>query len=74
LQPFLKIGEKVVLWRGNHIVHHTKIGSHTFITSHVVISGGVSIGESSFLGVNSTVIDHINVEPKSFIKANQLVI
>ena len=69
----MSVGDNVVMWSGNHIGHHSKIGSHAFITSHVVISGGVSIGESSFLGVNSTVIDHINIEPKSFIKANQLV-
>ena len=39
IQPFVKIGDDVVLWSGNHIGHHAEIGDHCFISSHVVISG-----------------------------------
>jgi acetyltransferase-like isoleucine patch superfamily enzyme len=41
VQPFVKIGNNVTLWSGNHIGHHSVIGDNTFITSHVVISGGL---------------------------------
>ena len=40
IQAFVEIGNNVVLWSGNHIGHHSKINDHTFITSHVVVSGG----------------------------------
>lgn len=70
IQPFVEIGDNVVLWSGNHVGHHTRIGSHCFIASHVVIAGGVNIGEGVFLGVNSTLLDGINVGDRSFLGAS----
>src|SRR5438067_3703568 len=57
IQPYVEIGNNVVLWSGNHIGHGTVIKDHVMITSHVVISGCCTIGEFSFLGVNATVRD-----------------
>jgi sugar O-acyltransferase (sialic acid O-acetyltransferase NeuD family) len=61
LQPFVKVGDNVVLWSGNHIGHHSTIGNNCFISSHVVISGFVTIGENCFLGVNSTIANNISI-------------
>jgi len=44
IQPFVKIGNNVIIWSGDHIGHHTTIEDHCFITSHVVISGNVNVG------------------------------
>jgi len=57
IQPFVNIGNDVVLWSGNHIGHHTTIKDHVTITSHVVISGCCTIEEYCFFGVNSTLRD-----------------
>src|ERR1044071_5831052 len=35
IQPFVKIGNNVTLWSGNHIGHHSTIRDNVFITSHV---------------------------------------
>ena len=64
IQPFATIGNNVTLWSGNHIGHHSTIHDHCFIASHVVISGGVEINESCFIGVNATLRDHIKVGRK----------
>lgn len=74
IQPFVKIGNNVTLWSGNHIGHHSVIADHTFIASHVVISGGVSIGEQCFIGVNATLRDHIDVGDRSVIGAGVLLL
>ncbi|HEY7328590.1 MAG TPA: acetyltransferase [Gemmataceae bacterium] len=55
VQPFVTLGNNVVLWSGNHIGHHSTIEDNCFISSHVVISGYARIGANSFLGVNSCV-------------------
>ena len=55
VQPFVILGNNVVLWSGNHIGHHSTIGDNCFISSHVVLSGFVKVGENSFLGVNAAV-------------------
>ena len=73
IQPFVKIGNNVVLWSGNHIGHNSIIKDHCFLSSHVVISGFCDIGEYSFLGVNSTVINNINIGSDCFIGAGALI-
>jgi sugar O-acyltransferase (sialic acid O-acetyltransferase NeuD family) len=73
IQPFVKIGNNVVLWSGNHIGHNSIIQDHCFLSSHVVISGFCDVGEYSFLGVNSTVINNINIGCDCFIGAGALI-
>lgn len=61
VQPFVKVGNNVVMWSGNHIGHHSTIGDNCFISSHVVISGFVEVGENCFLGVNSTIVNNVKI-------------
>jgi sugar O-acyltransferase (sialic acid O-acetyltransferase NeuD family) len=74
IQPFVKIGDNVVLWSGNHIGHHAVIEDNAFLASHVVISGGVRIGKNSFVGVNATIRDQITVGARCVLGAGALVI
>ena len=67
IQPFVKIGNNVVLWSGNHIGHHSIIQNNCFVSSHVVISGFCNIGESSFLGVNCTLADNVALGKDNWI-------
>ncbi len=61
IQPFVTIGDDVVIWSGNHIGHHSVVRDHAFITSHVVVSGHSVIGANSFLGVNATIKDQVTL-------------
>jgi len=70
VQPFVKIGNNVVLWSGNHIGHHSVVRDNCFIASHVVISGFCDIGEYSFLGVNATLANNITVGKDNWIGPN----
>jgi sugar O-acyltransferase (sialic acid O-acetyltransferase NeuD family) len=74
IQPFVRIGDNVTLWSGNHIGHHAVIEDNVFISSHVVISGGVRVGANSFLGVNATVGDHVILAPYTMLGAGALVV
>lgn len=74
VQPFVHVGDDVVLWSGNHIGHHSNIGSHCFVSSHVVVSGFVNIGESCFLGVNASIANNVNVGSRCVLGAGSLVI
>jgi len=74
IQPFVKIGNNITLWSGNHIGHHSVIHDHTFIASHVVVSGGVEIGEQCFIGVNATLRDHIKIGDRCVIGAGALLL
>lgn len=73
IQPFVKVGDNVTLWSGNHLGHHSIIEDNCFITSHVVISGGVTVGSGSFVGVNATFRDHINIGKQCVVGAGAYV-
>lgn len=61
VQPFVAVGDNVVMWSGNHIGHHSRIGNNCFISSHVVLSGFCNVGDNCFLGVNSTISNNVTI-------------
>lgn len=73
IQPFVKIGDNVTLWSGNHIGHHSTIESHNFISSHVVISGHCTIKSNCFLGVNATIHNNITIEKETLVAAGAII-
>jgi sugar O-acyltransferase (sialic acid O-acetyltransferase NeuD family) len=74
IQPFVAIGDNVILWSGNHIGHHSIIKNNCFIASHVVISGHCEIGENCFFGVNSTVGNQVIIGKDCLIGAGALIL
>src|SRR5579864_7289037 len=74
LQPFVRIGNDVIIWSGNHIGHDSAIGDHCFIASHAVISGNVKIGSHCFIGVNATFRDGITVGSECVIGAGAVIL
>ena len=73
IQPFVRIGDDVTLWSGNHIGHDSVIRSHCFITSHVVVSGNCDVGAYSFLGVNSTIVNSVRVAERTLVGAGAVI-
>jgi sugar O-acyltransferase (sialic acid O-acetyltransferase NeuD family) len=73
IQPFVKIGNNVTLWSGNHIGHHTVIHDHNFLSSQVVISGKCELKSNSFFGVNSTIAHEVIVESENIIGAGAII-
>ncbi len=67
IQPFVKIGNNVTLWSGNHIGHHSVIDDHNFISSHVVISGHCHVKSFCFLGVNASVGHQVTIAAENLI-------
>mgnify|MGYP006416865381 CR=1 FL=1 len=67
IQPTVKIGNNVMIWSGNHLGHGCEIKDHTYLSSHICISGHTVIGERCFIGVNSTFKDFINIGDRVFV-------
>jgi sugar O-acyltransferase (sialic acid O-acetyltransferase NeuD family) len=74
LQPFVQIGNNVVLGCGNHIGHHTIIKDHCFLAAQVTIAGHVTVEPYCFFGVNSTVGDDVTVAEGCVIGAGALIL
>lgn len=73
IQPFVRIGNNVTLWSGNHIGHDSVIEDHCFLASQVVVSGRVRIGSYCFIGVNATLRNGINIAPHSLLGAGAVI-
>ena len=73
IQPWVEIGNNVIIWSGNHIGHHSTIKDHCFITSHVVISGHCLIEPNCYLGVNSTLRDGIKLAKGTVLGAGAII-
>lgn len=70
IQPFVVLGSGVILWSGNHVGHHSSVEDGVFVSSQVVISGHCSIGERTFLGVNSSVANNVVVGRSNWVLPN----
>lgn len=73
IQPYVKIGNNVTLWSGNHIGHHSIIEDHNFISSHVVISGFCVVNSFCFIGVNATIAHKVRIASASLIGAGATI-
>lgn len=73
IQPFVKIGDDVTLWSGNHIGHDSIIEDHCFLASHIVVSGFAHIKPYCFLGVNATLRDGITIAPETLVGAGAII-
>ena len=60
-------GDNCLFWAGNHIGHHGSIASHVTFTSHCVLSGGCTIDELCYFGVNSTIGDGVDICASVFL-------
>ncbi len=74
VQPFVEIGNNVILWSGNHIGHHSVIKDHVMFTSHVVLSGHCVVESYCTLGVNSTIRDGITISEGTFVAMGASII
>jgi sugar O-acyltransferase (sialic acid O-acetyltransferase NeuD family) len=73
IQPFVKIGNNVTLWSGNHIGHHSVLHDHLFVSSHVVVSGHCIISSNTFIGVNSTIGHQVTIAKENIIGAGSII-
>jgi sugar O-acyltransferase (sialic acid O-acetyltransferase NeuD family) len=73
IQPFVRIGNNVTLWSGNHIGHDSIVEDHCFLASQIVVSGRVRIGPYCFIGVNVTLRNAITIAHHTLLGAGAII-
>lgn len=68
------IKANTVLNLGCTIAHDTTIGAHSFLSPRVAVAGFVKIDEQCILGINSTIIDNVNICQNTQIGGGTIVI
>lgn len=66
----VKIGKHAILNRGNHIGHDCMIGNFFSAMPGAIVSGNVNIGNSVYLGTNSSIREKINITDNVTIGLN----
>ncbi len=74
IQPFVVLGEGVIMCCSSVVSHHAQIGDHCFISSEATICGGVTIGARSFIGANATIREHLRVGSDCLVGAGALIL
>ena len=73
IQPFVQIGDHVIIWANTLISHHVVIHDDCFIAAEVCVSGAVTLGARSFVGVNATIKDHVTVGEDCILGAGTFI-
>jgi sugar O-acyltransferase (sialic acid O-acetyltransferase NeuD family) len=73
IQPFVTIGNNVVMWSGCHINHDSVIQDHCFLSSNVVVAGSSTIEPNCFLGMHATIRNGITIARECVIGAGCLI-
>jgi sugar O-acyltransferase (sialic acid O-acetyltransferase NeuD family) len=71
--PFVEIGRDTIVWSGTRIGFRTRIGDHCWIAV-ATFGESVTVGDYSFLGVNSTIAPCVNVGVSNIIGAGALIL
>jgi sugar O-acyltransferase (sialic acid O-acetyltransferase NeuD family) len=69
IQPFVTIGNNVMIWSGCDINHESEIKDHCFLSSQVVIGGFTTIEPNCFLGLHATIRNGITVAQECVVGA-----
>lgn len=67
------IHDNVTIWSNVTICHDVNIDEHCFIAAGTTIGGFTKVGELSFVGFNSTLIDEVKVGNECLIGACSLI-
>ena len=74
IQPGTKIGKHCIINTGACIDHDVVIQDFVLIAPRCSIAGGVEIGEGTFLGIGTIVINNIKIGSWSIIGAGSVVV
>ena len=66
-----KLENNIIIWPGGSVSHDCVIHDNAYIVSGM--GGFCEIGENSFIGMSSTIADHVVVAPNSFITMGTVI-
>ena len=68
--PFSVIGNCNLIWNGVQLGHNATLGSFCTLCMGSVYGGTVKIGDNCFFGLNSTVINRVDIAPYTMLGAH----
>jgi sugar O-acyltransferase (sialic acid O-acetyltransferase NeuD family) len=74
INPFVKIGQGVIVNTSASVDHHSSIGSFTHICPGAVLAGNVKVGEGCFVGTGAVISNQITITNEVTLGAGAVVV
>ncbi|MBI4964435.1 MAG: acetyltransferase [Desulfomonile tiedjei] len=74
IQPFVKIGNDVIIACGNVLGHHLTIADHCFIAAQATIAGNCEIASGAFIGHGAIIKDRVKIAAHCVVGAGALIL
>lgn len=72
--PYVEVGESCLIMAQSSVPHHIKVEDFSYIAARAVIGGTSIIGHNSFLGINATIKNKVNLAPYTLIGSGSNVL
>lgn len=73
IQPFVTIGNNVMIWSGCHIGHHASIGDGCFIATGTAVGGAATIGKECHISGHAGIVQNLKIGDRCAILNRALV-
>jgi sugar O-acyltransferase (sialic acid O-acetyltransferase NeuD family) len=73
INPFVSIGNDVIINSGTVILHDSKVGDHCFLGANVLLNGENTIGEYCTVGADVTVVERVSIGRECVVSAGKMV-
>lgn len=74
LNPFVEVGQHCIINTGASLDHDVKIRDFVHVAPHCTICGGSEVGEGTWVGAGTTVIQEIKIGKDCYIGAGSVVV
>jgi acetyltransferase-like isoleucine patch superfamily enzyme len=73
LQPFVRVGDGVIMWSASHIGHHSVIEDFCFLSSHIGMASGVYVGERCLIGGQVGIDNGLTIGAATYIESRAMI-
>ena len=74
IQPFVKLGNNIVIWSYTHIGHHSIVHDHVFMSGYAAIAGHNIINSYCWIGSNCTTKEFVTIPEGTLIGQDASII
>lgn len=73
VEPHVKVGVNTMVWCNATLAHHSAVEDHCWIATGTVLSGQARICRNTFVGVNATIVNEVEVSKFNIVGAAALI-
>ncbi len=73
LEPYTSVGANTLVWAHVTVAHHATVEDHCWLASGAVLSGKAVVKRNTFVGVNATIVNEVEIGEYNIVGAGALM-